>query len=64
MKKIISLLIALSLMAPAYAETVMMNVNTKKYHKEYCRYVNKNCIKIEKKEAIKRGGVPCKVCGG
>jgi hypothetical protein len=64
MKKIISLLIALSLMTPVFAETVMMNVNTKKYHKEYCRYVNKNCIKIEKKEAIKRGGVPCKVCGG
>lgn len=64
MKKFISLLITLSLMTPVFAETVMMNVNTKKYHKEYCRYVNKNCIKIEKKEAIKRGGVPCKVCGG
>lgn len=66
MKKILTLLIAIciNLSLASYAETVMMNVNTKKYHQEYCRYVNKNCIKIEKKEAIKRGGAPCKVCGG
>ena len=38
MKKILALLIALciNLSLASYAETVMMNVNTKKYHKEYC----------------------------
>lgn len=50
-----------------YAETVMYNTQTHKYHQIWCRYAAKctvNCIKLEKKEAIKRGGVPCKVCGG
>jgi len=50
-----------------FAETVVFNVKTHKYHSTRCEWAlkcTKNCIKIDKKEAIKRGGVPCKVCGG
>ena len=68
MKKIISTLILFSILqVAACAETVIYNTNTGKYHQPWCRWAKKctvNCIKIEKKEAIKRGGVPCKVCGG
>ena len=49
------------------AEDVFYNKKTHKYHNMYCRYVQKctvNCIKIDKKEAKRRGGIPCKVCGG
>ena len=45
----------------------MFNTQTLKYHKLDCQWAKKctvNCIKIDKKEAIKRGGKPCKVCGG
>ena len=51
----------------AFAEMVVFNVKTYKYHSVKCQWTakcTKNCIKIDKKEAIKRGGVPCKVCGG
>jgi rRNA maturation endonuclease Nob1 len=68
MKKIISTLILFSMLqVAANAEVVMYNTNTHKYHKTWCKWAKRctvNCIKIEKKEAIKRGGVPCKVCGG
>ena len=50
-----------------FAESVMYNTKTHKYHKITCIHAAKctvNCIKIEKIEARKRGGVPCKVCGG
>ena len=46
---------------------VMYNVKSHIYHKPTCEWAikcTKNCIKIDKKEAIKRGGRPCKVCGG
>lgn len=49
------------------AETVIFNTKTKKYHAVTCQWAKKctvNCIKIEKKEAIRQGGKPCKVCGG
>ena len=49
------------------AELVIFNTQTYKYHSTYCKWAlkcTKNCIKIDKKEAIKRGGIPCKVCGG
>ena len=48
-------------------ETVVYNTKTQKYHQTWCRWAKKctvNCIKVDKKEAIKRGGKPCKVCGG
>lgn len=51
----------------ASAEMVMYNTSTGKFHKITCKWAKKctaNCIKIEKSQAVKRGGVPCKVCGG
>lgn len=51
----------------SYAEVVMFNLKTKKYHSVSCKWAKKctvNCIKIDKKIAIRRGGIPCKVCGG
>jgi len=51
----------------SFAQTVAFNKETYKFHKLSCKWARKctvNCINIEKKEAIKRGGVPCKVCGG
>lgn len=69
MKKILILFIAicLNLSITAIAETVVYNTKTGKIHSVSCPHAKKctvNCIKIEKKEAIKKGGVPCKVCGG
>ena len=51
----------------ARAEKVFFNIKTHKYHKPDCIWAKrctKNCIMIEKSEAIKHGGIPCKVCGG
>ena len=51
---------------PVFAEMVMFDTQTLKYHKLGCQWAKKctvNCIKIDKKEAIRRGGVPCKICG-
>ena len=55
---------------PAWAdadEMVVFNTKSLKYHCAQCQYAvkcTKNCITIKKSEALKRGGVPCKVCGG
>ncbi|MDR1327231.1 MAG: hypothetical protein LBJ74_02355 [Heliobacteriaceae bacterium] len=49
------------------AEPVVYNTNTQKVHKTHCQHAKKctvNCIKIERQDAYKRGGKPCKVCGG
>lgn len=69
MKKILifGLLLSFLLMPTSMAELVMYNTQTKKNHSLDCRWVLKctvNCIKIERAAAIKRGGIPCKVCGG
>lgn len=71
MKKIMTGLIAVFIIfmtsSAVFAEMVMFNTKTLKYHKPSCQWAIKctvNCIKIDKKEAIKRGGKPCKVCGG
>jgi hypothetical protein len=51
----------------AAEESVAFNTETHKYHCLKCKWAIKctrNCITIPKSEAIKRGGVPCKVCGG
>lgn len=66
MKKIfISLVCFLLLSGICFAETVSFNLKSHKFHSLNCRYANcKNCIKIERQQAIKRGGIPCKVCGG
>lgn len=46
-------------------EIVVYNTKSGKYHKESCEWVKKchHCIRIPKSSAIKRKGVPCKVCG-
>ncbi|OGQ04159.1 MAG: hypothetical protein A2W61_07910 [Deltaproteobacteria bacterium RIFCSPLOWO2_01_44_7] len=46
---------------------VYFNVSNHKVHKLTCPWgerCTKNCIIIPRAEAYKRGGVPCKVCGG
>jgi hypothetical protein len=43
------------------------NTQTSKYHKPSCRWAQRctrHCIKIPVTQALKQGGVPCKVCGG
>jgi len=48
-------------------EIVAFNTKSHKYHCLSCQYAVKctqNCIQIKQSEAIARGGVPCKVCGG
>ena len=68
MKKLFSLLIFLFFITNcAFAETVIFNTKTGKIHKPSCpsaKSCTVNCIKIDKKEAKSRGGVPCKRCGG
>ncbi len=62
------LLATLCLAAAADAEQkVAFNVESRKYHCLTCRHAiacTKNCIEISLSEAKRRGGVPCKVCGG
>ncbi len=68
MKKLFSILLLLVMSASSVlAETVMFNTKTGKIHKLTCpsaKSCTVNCIKIDKKEAKARGGVPCKKCGG
>ena len=48
-------------------ETVIYNTQSHKYHTPDCasaKRCTKNCISIKREEAIKRDGVPCKICGG
>lgn len=66
-KILIGLLAVLFIQIHVLAEMVIFNTQTLKYHKIGCPVAvrcTKNCIKIDKKEAKKRGGVPCKKCGG
>ncbi len=71
MKKILSIIFILILSVfytmPCFAEVVVYNTKTGKIHSTSCKWAKKctvNCIRIDRKEAVKRGGVPCKVCGG
>jgi len=48
-------------------EIVAFNTKSHKYHCLECTWAKKctvNCVNIPKSEAIRRGGVPCKVCDG
>lgn len=48
-------------------EKVAFNVESLKYHCLSCKWAikcTKNCIEVPKSEAMRRGGVACKVCGG
>lgn len=66
MKKLFTVLLLLMFACPVFAETVVYNPNSGKYHKLDCQYAKKCkvCIKIDKKQAKAKGGIPCKVCGG
>jgi hypothetical protein len=48
-------------------DIVFFNTQSLKYNCPSCRWAKKctrNCIKLSRADAIKRGGVPCKVCDG
>lgn len=69
MQKILSLsflcIVLLLSNSVCLAKTVVYNVKTQKYHSVNCQHASKctkDCIKIDKKDAIKLGGVPCKTC--
>lgn len=68
MKKVFAVVLFLIVITNvAIAQTVSYNTKTKKIHKVNCSSAiscTVNCVKIEKAQAIKRGGVPCKRCGG
>jgi hypothetical protein len=67
---IIALLVALVVSASFAAtadDQVYFNTHTHKYHCLTCVWAKKctsNCVKISREEAIRRGGVACKICGG
>ena len=69
MKKIlVSIILLISLFLPlnSFSDTVVYNTKTGKYHAQSCASAKKctvNCIKIDRKLAVQRGGVPCKICG-
>lgn len=48
-------------------EIVAFNEKSLKYHCTTCEWARKctaNCVMVKKSEAIRRGGVPGKVCNG
>lgn len=48
-------------------EKVSFNKSSRKYHCLTCAWAKRctdNCITITRAEAVSRGGVACKVCGG
>jgi hypothetical protein len=64
---LVLLAVLLGASAAAAEEKVAFNVESRKYHCLSCRHAmscTKNCIEITLSEAKRRGGVPCKVCGG
>lgn len=68
MKKIcIALVLLLGFVNSAFAYNVMFNTKSYIYHNVQCEWAQKctkNCVKIDHREAQRRDGVPCKVCGG
>lgn len=65
--KLIFLLIFLLPISVNSDEIVFFNPSNYKVHKMSCHWgqvCTKNCIRIPRSEAYRRGGVPCKVCGG
>ena len=64
---ILPLALAISPTASGRENLVAFNTKSLKYHKLNCEWAIKctaNCVNISKKDAISRGGVPCRVCGG
>jgi hypothetical protein len=55
------------LLASKDSDIVDFNTQNHKYHDPTCIWAIRctvHCIKISRAEAQKRGGIPCKVCGG
>lgn len=53
--------------APRKSDLVMFNQQSKKYHCPSCEWARKctrNCVEIPRAEAIRLGGVACRICGG
>ena len=53
--------------ATSASEKVSVNVESLKFHCPTCVWAlrcTKNCVTTTRADALKRGGVPCKVCGG
>lgn len=47
--------------------TVYFNTQSLKYHRGDCEWAHRctrNCVWLPLSEARRRGGIPCKVCGG
>jgi hypothetical protein len=65
---VLSLALSAGTPAPAVAtDLVYFNVQTHKFHCTSCQWAakcTKHCVAIPREEALKRGGVPCRVCGG
>jgi hypothetical protein len=75
LKKLLSVCLVVGLLispVPAISfekgtDTVVFNVQNHKFHDPHCIWAKRctvNCINMTRKEAHKRGGIPCKVCGG
>jgi len=66
-KLILSAILTLVFSVQVLAEPVMFNTKSHKMHKTSCSSAarcTENCIKIDRNDAKKRGGIPCKKCGG
>jgi hypothetical protein len=53
--------------AEAAEQTVFFNTKSLVYHHDGCIAAKRctvNCVWISRSEAVKRGGRPCKLCGG
>lgn len=53
--------------AEAAEQTVFFNTKSLIYHHAGCIAANRctvNCIRLSLSDAVKRGGRPCKLCGG
>lgn len=62
-----SFLLVCALVVPVLAasSTVVYNSKNGKFHEPSCRWAEKctrNCTEITRDEALKLGGIPCKVC--
>ena len=67
MKKLMIALAMIGFVGTAVARPVAYNTQKHIWHTPNCEWAKrctKNCIHIDSSEAKKRGGRPCKVCGG
>lgn len=67
MKRLLIFLFCVFVSASAMAHSVAYNKSSHIYHRHSCEWAQrctKNCITIDSADAKRRGGRPCKVCGG